>query len=330
MATNVTVVICTFNGAPFVAEQVSSIVNQLNPGDELVVSDDGSTDDTLTIIEKVLARRRTPRIAVRVLRAAAPRGVAQNFHQAVLSAKTELVLLSDQDDIWYPGHRDALVAALTRTPSGASQANVRMAHTNADLIDESGAVLPHSLFAAIRVRRGELRAIRAGRASEVLRRRNIVTGATAGLTVAVAHRADPVPAGWLHDEWYALVTSYHGELTSLTSRTIGYRQHAGNQVGARRHGIRHEIGRMLYPRGERNALLLARAEVAAAHPAFAPDLPGHHDAQARLLHERARALYPASRLARLGPIWREWQTGHYRLVGHGLRDIARDLLQSAG
>lgn len=318
----VTVVMCTYNGAEFVAEQLRSILDQLGDGDVLTIRDDGSSDDTLEVIERIIAERSDCGATIDIRSNPTALGAARNFHTAVRAATTDLVLLSDQDDIWYPGHVDLLVQALAHGPA------VRIAHTDADLIDAHGTRLSHSLYQALRLSARERARVRAGQAAAVLRRRNIVTGATAGFSRQLARVADPIPGSYLHDEWYGLVAAYHGSVRTLDECTIGYRQHGGNQVGARRHGLRHEIGRMLYPRTERNAILLNRARQLAEHPAFAPGRPGHDDARARLDHELARAEYPAARLARLRPIAREIRTGHYRLVGHGVRDVLRDLLQA--
>lgn len=102
----VSVVMATYNGARHVEEQLRSILDQLHAHDEVVVVDDASTDDTLA----VLARVDDPR--VRVLPMPVNRGYVRTFGTALGEARGDVVLLSDQDDVWRPGRLDAMVAAL--------------------------------------------------------------------------------------------------------------------------------------------------------------------------------------------------------------------------
>ncbi len=104
----VSVCMATYNGAAHVEAQLRSILEQLSPDDEVVVVDDASTDDTVARIRAL----RDPR--VRVVESPENRGYAAAFETALAAAARELILLSDQDDVWAPGRvevmRDALAA----------------------------------------------------------------------------------------------------------------------------------------------------------------------------------------------------------------------------
>jgi glycosyltransferase involved in cell wall biosynthesis len=102
----VSVAMATYNGSAHVAEQLDSILEQLGPHDEVVVVDDASTDDT----RDVLAAVDDPR--VRVILSPVNRGYVRAFETAIAATRGEAVLLSDQDDVWLPGRRDAMAAAL--------------------------------------------------------------------------------------------------------------------------------------------------------------------------------------------------------------------------
>lgn len=102
----VSVCMATYNGERFVSEQVASILAELKEDDELVVSDDGSTDATCRIIESF----QDPR--VRLLHNAGRHGVNANFENAVKNAQGDYIFLSDQDDVWMKGKRDECVKAL--------------------------------------------------------------------------------------------------------------------------------------------------------------------------------------------------------------------------
>lgn len=95
-----------YNGARYIEEQISSILQQLGPDDELIVIDDGSTDDTAARV----AAFGDPRIALSV--AERNRGYVRTFEEAIARARGDFVFLSDQDDRWLPGRVDAMTGAL--------------------------------------------------------------------------------------------------------------------------------------------------------------------------------------------------------------------------
>jgi len=99
----ISVCMATYNGEKYIAEQVKSILSQLEGEDELVVSDDGSTDNTLRILESF----RDSRIKIfnhsRNLKNNHPFYPAtRNFENTLLQAKGDYIFLSDQDDVWLP------------------------------------------------------------------------------------------------------------------------------------------------------------------------------------------------------------------------------------
>jgi glycosyltransferase involved in cell wall biosynthesis len=98
VVTSCSVVMATYNGARFLSEQLDSIRNQDTLPDELIVSDDGSTDETLDIVSDF--RRRAP-FHVKVLRGPGC-GYAENFWSAAALASCETIAWSDQDDVWHP------------------------------------------------------------------------------------------------------------------------------------------------------------------------------------------------------------------------------------
>ena len=89
-----TVCIATYNGGKFITRQVNSILYQLNPDDEIIVSDDNSIDDTLEQVRAIS----DPRIKIVINHNL--RGPVGNFENALSQAKGNYILLADQDDIW--------------------------------------------------------------------------------------------------------------------------------------------------------------------------------------------------------------------------------------
>lgn len=92
----VSVAMTTYNGEYFLEDQIYSILNQLNHDDELIVSDDGSTDSTFNILEKIQSNDSR----LHVVRGP-QNGVVKNFENAISECTGDIIFLSDQDDIWY-------------------------------------------------------------------------------------------------------------------------------------------------------------------------------------------------------------------------------------
>ena len=210
----VSVVVCTYNGERFLAEQLQSILNQTHPPDDIIVSDDGSSDSTLDIVAKFSSRdsgAKKPQWTVQSRKK--PLGVAGNFASALTKAQGEFVALADQDDVWEP----------TRLERGLAQfrAGVLLAHSDATLIDEVGQ-RTGSLMSALRLTSGERRSLLSGNAVDALLRRNLVTGATTIIRASLLKQALPIPEGWVHDEWLALVAAVQGGVVFSEESLIRY------------------------------------------------------------------------------------------------------------
>lgn len=101
----ISVCMATYNGERYLKEQVDSILKQLDKEDELIISDDGSTDKTLQILDAYGDRR------IKILHNQ-EHGVNGNFENALRHAVGDYIFLSDQDDIWLPGKVKACVEVL--------------------------------------------------------------------------------------------------------------------------------------------------------------------------------------------------------------------------
>ncbi|HOF62870.1 MAG TPA: glycosyltransferase [Dermatophilaceae bacterium] len=105
----ISVCLATYNGQRYLDEQLRSILDQLGPDDEVIISDDASTDDTLSVARAARDRR------VRILDLTDRVGYSKNFERAVSAATGEIIFLSDQDDVWLPGKVERMVADTARS-----------------------------------------------------------------------------------------------------------------------------------------------------------------------------------------------------------------------
>ena len=102
----VSVCMAAYNGSAYIGEQIASILDQLHEGDELIVIDDRSTDDTADVVGAIGDER------IRLIRSEENRGYVRTFERAIGLARGETVFLSDQDDVWLPGRVDRMLDAL--------------------------------------------------------------------------------------------------------------------------------------------------------------------------------------------------------------------------
>lgn len=125
----ISVCIATYNGEKYIEEQISSILMQIGENDEIVISDDGSKDNTLGIIEKFSDKR------ILVVKNNSKKGVNHNFENALKNACGDFIFLSDQDDIWLPNKIEVCVKELEKYDLVVS--NCKVIDKNKNSIQES-------------------------------------------------------------------------------------------------------------------------------------------------------------------------------------------------
>lgn len=326
---SLSVALCTHNGAAYVGEQIESILNQTRRPEQVVVSDDASSDATLAIVRDAFARAietaAGPVPAFTVLQNSSPLGVTANFEQATAACTGDVVALSDQDDRWHPARIERLLAEF-------DDPALLLLWTDGRLVDETGAPLGRTLFGSLELTDHERGLLKRGRAFDALLRRNLATGATILFRRDLLQAARPFPEEWVHDEWLAIVAAAHGTVAAVDDVTIDYRQHGGNQIGMARPTLRHKVARVLEPRADRNARLSAQFAALADRLARDSSVPPEAAllAAQKSAFESARSALPAGRIRRLGWIARSARRGLYsRFASRGRVDIIRDLLQPA-
>ncbi len=222
----ISVCIPTYNGARWIGRQLRSITSQLGPDDEVIVSDDGSTDDTLEEIRRlhdprVVVVRHPPvrhplRGAWRTLDA-----VCRNVEHAMGFASGDVIFLSDQDDVWLPGKVARVMEEFER--------GVELVLHDSTVIDGDGRVLRDSYFDYSRPSRGWFRFVV----------RCFYPGSAMAFTRRVARLATPFPRfGMAHDQWIAIAEWTHGKHISFVRTPLMlYRRHSAtaSTAGARSH-----------------------------------------------------------------------------------------------
>lgn len=120
--------IATYNGEKFIREQLISIIHQTIPVDEIVICDDGSTDNTIDIITKV---QKEILINIILYKNEEKLGYIRNFHKAIEYTHGNFVFLADQDDIWKTNKVEIMLQQMKKY-------NCQVLCTNFELIDQNG------------------------------------------------------------------------------------------------------------------------------------------------------------------------------------------------
>jgi glycosyltransferase involved in cell wall biosynthesis len=321
---DISVAMCTYNGAEYIVEQLESMAAQTLLPAEIVVSDDGSTDGTIALFKQTWERlaehsSELRKVTLTVLVNKSSLGVTKNFEHAISNTTKPYIFLADQDDLWFPTRLEVEAAKLA---GGAG-----FVFGDAQLINSSGEPLGHSLFEALALKPSERSGIKTDPVS-VLIKRNIVTGATVAFSSTVFEKAAPFPEGWVHDEWLAMVAALAGEKFAVTEALIGYRQHDANQIGVKKNTMNTRLAKLRAEGAERNARLLTRITSLAER---APEL-GVSESEMKLIasslnFQEARSAYPRNRAIRWIPVLGQALTGRYFRVSNGARDVLRDLVQ---
>jgi len=221
--TPISVCMATYNGARYLRPQLDSILAQLEADDELLVQDDGSSDDTVEILRSY----GDPRI--QLVANERNLGVISTFERCLARARHDIVFLADQDDEWLPGKLDAMVAHFL-------DPHVTGVVTDALIVDADNAVTGDSIFPHFHSGPGVLH--------------NFVKNSYLGCCMAVRRDvlavALPVPRSVrTHDGWIGITADMLGEVVFLPTPYVRYRRHGANLSQMEPFGLTDVVRRRL-------------------------------------------------------------------------------------
>jgi glycosyltransferase involved in cell wall biosynthesis len=209
----ISVCLAAYQGERYIAMQLRSILEQLCPDDEIVVVDDGSTDETCS---EVSALQDASLLLIRHIH---NQGVLRAFETALSRSTGEIVFLSDQDDLWLPNKVETVLDAFARDP------DLMLVASDAILIDQDGAKIGDSFYAE----RGKFRA---GLWPNLLMGK--FHGCTMAFRRALLRKALPFPSGRLvhHDTWIGCMNALtRGKTKYIAEPLVAYRRHSANVTG---------------------------------------------------------------------------------------------------
>jgi len=230
----IAILLSTYNGEKFLGEQLDSLFAQTHGNFILVVRDDGSSDKTVSILERY-ARNYPDQ--VHLLPADGKNlGASDGFaylidyvlqNKAVLELESAYMMFCDQDDIWFAEKIERLVEAMLAAESSDDTQMPVLAHSDLEVVSERNTVIAKSFIAyqGLEIERNSFSSLSIS---------NLVTGCTALINESLAQKALPIPPhAIMHDWWLAMVAAAFGKLVYLDLPLVHYRQHGNNTIGAK-------------------------------------------------------------------------------------------------
>jgi glycosyltransferase involved in cell wall biosynthesis len=200
----VSVALCTYNGAPYLREQLDSLLAQDYAPLEIVAVDDGSGDDTVAIMEEYA--RRDSRLKVR--RNPANLGFRRNFEKVIGLCQGELIATCDQDDVWHPAKLRILQHAMQ---------DALLVYCDSELITAAGKRTGERVSGLVNMVDGS--------DPRWFAFHNCISGHAMLFRRELTDSALPFPATGYHDQWLAFVAASIGRIRYVDRPLVQYRRH---------------------------------------------------------------------------------------------------------
>lgn len=211
----ISVCMATYNGSKYIRKQISSILEQLDFNDELIISDDGSTDDTIQIVrtfndDRIILLKHKKREVVLKGKIHSHYLVSSNFENALKKSTGDVIFLADQDDVWANNKVSVMLLHLKKHS---------LVMSNFIVINEDDKVIGNSFFSSVNLPRGLLNNII----------KPLYHGCCMGFRREVLDIALPFPSKMiLHDSWIGILAEKFYTVKFIEDELVLYRRHSFN------------------------------------------------------------------------------------------------------
>lgn len=304
----ISVAMCTYNGSRFILEQLESICQQTTLPKEVIICDDGSSDDTPRIIEEV---SRSAPFEIIYIQNKTNLGSTKNFEKAIRLCRFDYIALSDQDDIWYPNKLSCLSEVLDR------DFTIGGVFSDGDVMDDNSRLIHKRLWERVDHYRGP---------DEKRVEKDLITGATLMFRATLRDVLLPIKGPFLHDGWISWMLVLYSTLLPLPLPLIKYRVHGAQQIGLPPVALRAQLDLARETRRAQYLWLAEHFEILREHWLKNPG-PNHGEwlkrFEQKIEHLHLRANLPKSHIAR----WPYVASGAYAYFKYsrGIKSICKDL-----
>jgi glycosyltransferase involved in cell wall biosynthesis len=212
----------TYNGQRYIKEQIESIISQLDIDDELIISDDSSTDATISIIndfrDKRIVLKKNNKFYSPIF----------NFENALRYAKGDFIFLSDQDDVWKPDKVTKIKNMLN---------HYDLVVSNCEIIDKNNKTIHESFFKINNSKKGIIWNIY----------RNSYLGCCMAFRKKILDKALPFPKNIpMHDIWLGAIGDLFGNALFTNEILVSYRRHNYNASTATQKSSNNILNKLKY------------------------------------------------------------------------------------
>lgn len=214
------ILLASYNGEKYISEQLDSIINQTYKNWELIIRDDGSKDETVTILNKY--EKKDERI--KILRDDKGNlGFLKNFEELLFNAKEEFVLFSDQDDFWLKNKLEKFVEKI-RDLDEKVLSKPLLIHCNSLVCDDKLEIIKEEFIDSKIAKKTN---------SNIYFFEYIVQGSTSMVNKKMIRESLPfLKSVTLHDRYFHLLSQFLGTRIFIDESLVKYRQHERNAIGA--------------------------------------------------------------------------------------------------
>ena len=211
----ISVAMATYNGEKYIKEQLDSILCQLNINDEIIISDDGSTDNTIKIIKNYKDKR------IKIINGP-HKGVKQNFANAIINSNGKYIFLADQDDIWMNNKINMVLKQFKKNNCSCVVHDCEVFDSNTNNI------INKSFY--------EIRNSKSGIIKNIIK--NSYIGCCMAFDSNIKEYILPIPNNIeMHDQWIGILSEKKNGSIFIKDILVKYRRHDDNLSSMKHHGI---------------------------------------------------------------------------------------------
>ena len=226
------ILLATYNGSQYLPEQLDSILNQSYGNINVIIRDDGSSDNTVMIIKEYEQKDNRVKLLNDNL---GNLGFVRNFEELMKNSTSEYLMFSDQDDIWYNDKVEISYTRMKAIEESNGKSCPILVHTNSRIMNYE--TRTKSLFISNYAKKSSF---------ENSFFNFFVQGSTILINKSLKREALPFSKEvYLHDRYLHLIAEFVGVRSYIDKPTMDYRQHSNNEIGSRGTNI---IKRLIFDR----------------------------------------------------------------------------------
>lgn len=208
---NVSVALCTYDGMPYIREQLESIIRQTRTPDEIVICDDGSTDGTRKLLREYESRHDYIDLEINDDNL----GITKNFEKCISRCQGDVIAICDQDDVWRENKLSRQVDVIQKT-------GVELTFHNTTIVNEQ-AEKKGNFWVEKSYPPGLIS--HPNRTFSRLLQGNFISGHTMLFRTSIRNDVLPIPSEWMYDRYIAIQSAMLFSIEDINEQLVLHRYH---------------------------------------------------------------------------------------------------------